>query len=236
LLAIRYAPSLQTLVELEREMAGAAPAAELPALVVGDPELSDGPAAGLPRLPAAAEEARRVAELFGVTPLLGAEATEARVSELLPRARVIHLATHGITYGTTADYRDSHLALAPGRAEFDGRLTVGELLDGAVPLRAELVVLSACETALGNLRESEGTVGLQRAFLSRGARSVLVSLWPVSDRATELLMGAFYREWTGAGSTLTRAEALRRAQRWLATETEYRSPRFWAAFQLVGAG
>jgi len=68
---------------------------------------------------------------------------------------------------------------------------------GTLPLRAELVVLSACQTGLGDLKQAEGTVGLQRAFLGKGARSVLVSLLSVGDAATEALMKRFYAHWLG---------------------------------------
>jgi CHAT domain-containing protein len=118
---------------------------------------------------------------------------------------------------------------------------VGELLDDPVlKLAAELVVLSACLTGLGQLREAEGTVGLQRALLARGARSLLVSLWSVDDAATRLLMERFYAHWLGldgAARAGGKAEALRRAQAEVrgAPGSRYHHPRYWAAFQLVGA-
>jgi len=104
-----------------------------------------------------------------------------------------------------------------------------------VQLTADLVVLSACQTGLGNLRQAEGSVGLQRAFLAKGARSVLVSLWSVDDRATRLLMERFYAHWLGGASPVSKAEALRRAQGDLRRTAGYAHPRYWAAFQLVGA-
>jgi CHAT domain-containing protein len=73
-------------------------------------------------------------------------------------------------------------------------------------------VLSACQTGLGDLKEAEGTVGLQRAFLAKGARSVLVSLWSVSDAVTEELMKRFYGHWLEDDDRPSKAEALRRAQ------------------------
>ena len=110
------------------------------------------------------------------------------------------------------------------------------MLDGTIStLRAELVVLSACQTGLGDLKQAEGTVGLQRAFLGRGARSVLVSLWSVGDAATEALMKRFYTHWLRDTDTPTKAEALRRAQEDVRKMPGLEHPRFWAAFQLVGA-
>jgi CHAT domain-containing protein len=115
---------------------------------------------------------------------------------------------------------------------------VGEVLDDLPYLRADLVVLSACQTGLGDLNQAEGTVGLQRAFLAKGAKSVMVSLWSVSDEATELLMRRFYTHWMGleGEEAVGKAEALRRAQEDVRSTQGFEHPRFWAAFQLVGAG
>src|SRR6185436_16544269 len=146
-----------------------------------------------------------------------------------------HLATHGYAYESDARARESFVALAPGEGE-DGLLTVGEILDDPrLRLSAELVVLSACQTGLGDLKQAEGTVGLQRAFLAKGARSVLVSLWSVSDQATELLMKGFYDHWLDDSDQPSKAESLRRAQEEVRARPEFREPKYWAAFQLVGA-
>jgi CHAT domain-containing protein len=85
---------------------------------------------------------------------------------------------------------------------------------------------------------SEGTLGLQRAFLAAGAQNVLVSLWSVSDDATALLLNAFYRHWLDDLDSPSKAEALRRAQEEVrgASGSRFHHPRYWAAFQLVGAG
>jgi CHAT domain-containing protein len=87
------------------------------------------------------------------------------------------------------------------------------------------------------LQQAEGTVGFQRALLAKGARSVLVSLWSVDDRATALLMQRFYAHWLGADGRPARskAEALRRAQSDVRLTPGFAAPRYWAAFQLVGA-
>jgi len=124
--------------------------------------------------------------------------------------------------------------LAPDAAN-DGLLTVGEVIDRLPKLCAELVVLSACQTGLGNIQEAEGTVGLQRAFLAKGGRSVLVSLWNVSDQATLLLMKSFYQHWLEDGDQPSKADALRRAQGDVRSASGFEHPRYWAAFQLVGA-
>jgi CHAT domain-containing protein len=147
----------------------------------------------------------------------------------LADASVVHLATHGYAYASDARQRDSFVALAADSVN-DGLLTVGEVLDLPGRLRADLVVLSACQTALGVQTTSEGTVGLQRAFLAKGARSLLVSLWSVDDAVTRRFMERFYAHWlAGAG----KGEALRRAQ--AEVRATHPNPRYWAAFQLVGA-
>ena len=111
---------------------------------------------------------------------------------------------------------------------------MSEILDDArIQLTADLVVLSACETGLGDLTQAEGVVGLQRAFLAKGARSVVATLWQVSDEATMIFMTAFYRAWYREG--LTKSESLRLAQNRLRRSARFAAPRYWAAFQLVGA-
>lgn len=214
-------------------------------LVAGDPTMPPalddaGRSVRLDPLPGARAEAISIASRLGVAPLVSEQATERAVRTRLPGAQVIHLASHGVAYSSDARAEDSFIALAPSPAgdaiadpSVDGHLTIRELLgDSTLALRAELVVLSACETALGRLRQSEGTLGLQRAFLARGARSVLVSLWRVDDAATRLLMERFYAYWLDR--RMTKADALRLAQRDVRA-AGYAAPQYWAAFQLVGA-
>ncbi|MEX0908795.1 MAG: CHAT domain-containing tetratricopeptide repeat protein, partial [Gemmatimonadaceae bacterium] len=235
--ALRYSPSLSTLVEIVGQGGGTdAAGARIRALVIGDPAMPEvrsytGATVQLGQLAGAKAEGRWVADQVGARSLTDGEATESRIRELLPRATLVHLATHGYAYGTEALARRSFIALAPD-GKHDGLLTVGEVLDEIPYLSAELVVLSACQTGLGEIKQAEGTVGLQRAFLAKGARSVLVSLWSVSDRATDLLMRSFYAHWL---SGEPKAEALRRAQEEIRAMPEFADPRYWAAFQLVGA-
>ncbi len=242
--AIRYAPSLATLGRVEARPGLSTRATRSTslrsALVVGNPTMpevtvSSGGRDRLASLPGAEVEGRAVAAQLGTQALTGAAATEAEVVRRLPRATVVHLATHGFAYSTEAKARSSFVALSPDNLH-DGLLTVAKILDTPeLKLTAELVVLSACQTGLGNLREAEGTVGLQRAFLARGARSLLVSLWSVSDAATTALMDAFYRHWLHDRDGPSKAEALRRAQDEVRHTAGWEHPRYWAAFQLVGA-
>lgn len=243
--AIRYAPSLRALVTAQAtdglQPVTGAEKLHLRALVVGNPEMPrvrarDGTARQLSPLTGAAGEAAWVATRLGASLLTGAAATERVVRDMMPAASIIHLATHGLAYGTEARVRDSYVALTPG-AGHDGFFTLGELLDdNSIRLSADLIVLSACQTGLGETRQAEGTVGLQRGLLAKGARSVLVSLWSVDDAATQMLMERFYTHWLGPDNrpVIGKAEALRRAQADVRAVPSFHNPRYWAAFQLVG--
>jgi CHAT domain-containing protein len=181
-------------------------------------------------LPGSALEVQAIAALFDQPEVLvGAAAREEALNELraggkLKEFRVIHFATHG--QGTTARPLESALILAQDRAAgptprdsappVDGRLTVREVLD-SWQLDADLVVLSACESAVGRVGGGDGMIGFSQAFQLAGSRSVVLSLWPVSDTATSLLMVRFYENWLGSreGKALSKAEALKEAKHWL---------------------
>jgi tetratricopeptide (TPR) repeat protein len=235
--ALRYTPSLD-LLETGSGGAMARPVSGR-ALIVAAPEMPRVRVCGEEFTPTMPEGQRRAGErigaLLGATPLQGSDARESYVRTLLPAAGIVHFGTHGFAFATDVDARRSFITLAadPGEpplpAEGDGMLTVADVL--ALPrLSAELVVLSACETGLGDLKQAEGTVGLQRAFLSRGARTVLVSLWSVGDLPTAELMESFYEHWLAGAS---KAEALRRAQEGMWRRDP--APFLWAAFQIVGS-
>jgi len=233
--AVRYAPSL-TVARLASERRPAVRDGR--ALVAGNPAMPEvetlrGARGALGTLPAAEEESERVAGYLGVVPLIGAAATETAVRRRIGSASVVHLATHGFAY--SGQPLQSFVALATDTTN-DGKFTVGEIVeDESIRFVADLVVLSACQTGLGSLKLAEGTIGLQRAILARGARTVLVSLWSVSDRATLALMDDFYRHWRGGTGRSTKAEALRRAQATVRAMPGFSHPRYWAGFQLVGA-
>jgi CHAT domain-containing protein len=112
----------------------------------------------------------------------------------------------------------------------DGFLQLYEIYN--LKLGADLVVLSACQTALGKDIRGEGIVSLTRGFMHAGAPRVVASLWNVDDAATAELMSRFYREMIVNG--LRPAAALRAAQLDLANEKRYQSPYFWAAFVIQG--
>ncbi len=193
----------------------------------------DGRRYRLPSLAGAESEAHSVAARLGVTAMTGTSALEKVVRWRLSDAPVVHFARHGFAYSSGERARASFVALSTGELN-DGLLTVGEVLDESPQINAELVVLSAGQTGLGDLKQSEGTVGLQRAFLARGARSVLVSIWSVDDAGTKLLMERFYTRWLDDDDQPSKAEALRRAQRDVRQTAGFEDPRYWAGFQLVG--
>lgn len=189
------------------------------ALVVGNPDLGAGLA-----LPWAEREARMVGEHEReATVLVRADATEGQVKSLLGRVGLVHLATHGEL--SESDPLSSAILLAPGDGE-DGRLEVREVF--GLDLHARLVVLSACETGLGQLSRGDELVGLQRAFLYAGTPAVVTTLWKVDDRASFELIRAFYDRLDAAGPMT----ALRRAQ--IETQRAFPHPFAWAAFGLTG--
>jgi CHAT domain-containing protein len=112
----------------------------------------------------------------------------------------------------------------------DGYLRLSDIYN--LKLGADLVVLSACDTALGREVRGEGLIGLTQGFLAAGARSLVASLWQVPDRATAELMTKFYGFMLNDG--MRPAEALREAQLWSAAQPRFRHPYFWGGFVLVG--
>ena len=240
--AVRYAPSLALLAAVENKKNNFVDQEQQPrfseALIVANPAMPAiqnlaGEWIRPEALPGAEQEGLWLEGKLGIRALTGNHASEATVKQRLARASLAHFATHGFAYASEAQARDSYIVLAAGKKE-DGLLTVGEIMDEKFTLAAELIALSACQTGLGNLKQAEGIVGLQRAFLAQGSRSVLVSLWNVSDKATQVLMKGFYTHWLDDPDSPGKAEALRRAQEEV-RRAGFDHPRYWAAFQLVGA-
>ncbi len=249
---VSYAPSA-TVLHLLRESSG--PQSDLPLLAVGDVlyqepqetllaaqtearERSGGvfdiDGAQLTALPSTAEEVASVAEAAGegAALLVGRTATESEFKSRGPgRFQVLHLAVHGI-----ADREFPHrAALVFGRepdSPDDGLLQVREILN--LRLGAELVTLSACDTAAGRLEGQSGITSLVRAFLIAGARSAVASLWSADDVFTTALMRRFYAQ-LAAGAD--RASALRNAKlEMLERFGDQAVPYYWAGFKLVGDG
>ena len=202
------------------------------ALLVGDPCLKEitwgtgGPI--YKQLPCAKKEVEMIGELLQTTPLTGENATKAEVLKRMKSVALIHIAAHG-----DDEYGEILLAPNPGRTsqipeEKDYMLTMSDV--HAVRLQAKLVVLSCCHSGQGEVK-SEGVVGIARAFLCAGARSVLVSLWAIDDEATFLFMKSFYQHLADRKST---SLALHHAMKSLRETKEYSAIKYWAPFVLIG--
>jgi len=185
-------------------------------------------------LPYTRKEVESVAALYpGAQVFLGPDATEERAKSIEPGSRLVHFACHGLL-----DERfplNSALALTiPEHAaagQDNGLLQAWEIFE-SVRLDADLVTLSACDTALGREMGGEGLVGLTRAFQYAGARSVLASLWGISDVSTAAFMKVFYGYLRGGQ---TKDEALRAAQiDRIRGKSGSSHPFYWAAFELTG--
>lgn len=204
------------------------------AVIVGDPDVgsvrlkSRQETELITRLEHANEEAREIAKMIGVKPLVGQEATKARFLEELGRAALVHIAAHGNPETGEIAFAPPPQKRKPILDEEDVVLTMAEVQNAKV--RAKLVVLSCCHSARGHIR-AEGVIGIARAFLGAGARSVLASLWAIDDNATIEFMRSFY--WhlkLGEKSS----EALNQATAALRHSEEFTSPLYWAPFVLIG--
>ena len=190
-------------------------------LLVGDPCVQD--VTNLERLPFAREEVNVIGEMVGSTPLVGRQASKDEVLRRLGSVALVHIAAHG-------NIETGEIALAPNStcSEADFILTMKDVKQ--VQLRARLVVLSCCHSARGEIK-AEGVVGIARAFLGAGARSVLVSLWAIDDKATLEFMKNFYQHLVAGKSA---SEALNRAMNCMRESTEFSDVTHWAPFVLIG--
>ena len=193
-------------------------------------------------LPETAAELNTVAKLLGVertTLLLGAQASEANLRTLpLHEYRLLYFATHGLLPGELRCQAEPGLVLSPPggqatRRDHDGLLDASEI--AAMKLNADLVVLSACNTAGGGRLGGEALTGLAESFFFAGARSLVVSHWQVPSAATAQLMGTMFGrlgpELKGGASA-----ALKEAQAQMISQQKTAHPFFWAAFVVIGDG
>jgi CHAT domain-containing protein len=195
-------------------------------------------AAAFSPLPGADSEVGKIRRYFpvgGVTVVSGRQATEEAYRSMAGRYDIVHLATHAVAADDQAFYSTLILATGPEGRE-DGFLQAYEIL--RIPLRARLVVLSACETALGPVGRGEGMVGLVSAFRQAGAGAVLATQWSIDESAAEL-MDVFYKA-MAAGKDMSRAlrqaklEILKKRLRLGSVELSLAHPFFWAPFVLIG--
>jgi len=250
------APSASALAVLRRELAGRNPAPRTlavladPVFDAGDPRvrtarerMASAPDDGgqtqrggsFRRLRFSRDEARKIADLVPDDQRLVAfdfEASrETATDGLLARYRMVHFATHGVLNTDYPALSGLVLSLVDDRGEpREGFLRLHDIY--GLELAADLVTLSACETALGREIRGEGLVGLARGFMYAGAARVVASLWSVQDRATAETMRYFYQAMLDRG--LAPAAALREAQMTMAREERWAAPYYWAPFVLHG--
>ena len=226
---IRIVPSLTTLKLILDSPAGSH--SETGALIVGEPNVTDvyfkGELRYLCKLPGAKAEAKMIARLLPESHLLiGEQATKEAVLQRIPLVSLVHFAAHG-------DAERGEIALTPPDStmgiphEQDYLLSMADI--SQVRLTAKLVVLSCCHTARGQIK-TEGVVGIARAFLGSGARSVVVALWALQDDATEQFMRRFYENLVQGESA---SECLHRAMKWM-RNNGFSEVRQWAPFMLIG--
>ena len=212
------------------------------ALLVGDPCLKKvTKKTGKPmysQLPNAKREVEMIGGILKIPALTGTEATKKNVLERITSVSLVHIAAHGRK-------ETGEIALAPNpewQKNLDpkskSRIKIPKDEDyilkfsdvQAVRLQARLVVLSCCHSGRGKVK-SEGVVGIARAFLAAGARSVLVALWAISDEATMEFMKSFYQDLTNGKSA---SVALHQAMKCLRDSEKFCDAEYWAPFLLIG--
>lgn len=201
------------------------------ALLVGDPWVHDVvPANGikLEELPSANDEVDIIGKILDVIPLTGKDASKNEVLKRLSTVQLVHIAAHG-------RMETGEIALSPNPSreskipkDEDYLLTMKDVLDAK--LQAKLVVLSCCHSGRGEIK-AEGVVGIARAFIGAGARSVLVTLWAIDDEATLEFMKTFYQHLAKGKSA---SESLNRAMRCMRESEDFSEIKYWAPFVLIG--
>ena len=225
---IRIVPSLTTLKLISESPADYH--CQTGALIVGNPDVGEvhfkGKLKNISRLQCAEDEAKMIGKKLGVEPLLGQQATKQAVLQAMNSVALIHIAAHG-------DAERGEIAFAPSFRIPNGipqeglyLLTMTDI--SKIQLRAKLVVLSCCHSARGQTK-AEGAVGIARAFLGSGARSVLVSLWALDDKATEQFMTHFYDHLVAGDSA---GASLHEAMKWMRSKGY--DVNQWAPFILIG--
>ena len=198
------------------------------ALLVGNPCLSQLKKPE-PALPSAQEEVEMIASILNTRALVGRQATKAEVMKRMSSVGLIHIASHG-------NKHTGEIALSPNpgwTSDFpqkkDYILKMSDVQEANV--RARLVVLSCCHSGRGRISKGEGVVGIARAFLAAGARSVLVSLWEIDDEATMVFMKSFYQH---LKEGKTASAAVQESMKFLRESKDYSEMKYWAPFQLIG--
>ena len=216
----KYDISYLSSASLLRYVVGKSRKANDSILALGNPDLND----IAKNLNYAEREVKEISTVFQRAEVyIGKEATRSRVQHRSPGFSILHFATHGEL--DDANPMESSLRLAVDGTD-SGRLTTRDIFN--LNLRASLVVLSACETALGKIAMGDEVIGFTRAFIYAGAPSVVTTLWKIDDQATALLMQDFYKNLM----TNNKSGALRSAQ--INLMKKYPHPYYWSPFILSG--
>ncbi len=246
--AISYAPSLTVLhamIAKRRQTKASEPSL----LAIGNPSIGKVTierarnvlSEGLAPLPEAERQVKILGQLYGPSRsriYIGPDASEDRVKSEAASYRILQLATHGVLNNANPMYSHIVLSQSAGDSKEDGLLEAWEIMD--LDLKADLVVLSACDTARGRIGAGEGVIGLTWAFFVAGSSTTVVSQWSVESASTTELMLSFHRNLKapagGLPYAMSKAEALRKAQLKLLRTKRYQHPFFWAGFVVVGDG
>jgi CHAT domain-containing protein/TPR repeat protein len=250
--AISYAPSLTVLREMTklRRSHPALASAQPTLLAFGNPVIGKETTARVQSmlmdekllpLPEAEHQVKLLGQLYGTAQsriYVGVEAREDRVKAEAARYRILHLATHGILNDASPMYSQVVLSQSAEDPNNDGLLEAWEIMN--LDLKADLVILSACETARGRVGAGEGLIGLSWALFVAGCPTTVVSQWKVESVSTTELMSEFHRHlkaiMDNRGVRMSKAEALRQAALKLLRGRQYSHPFYWAAFVVVGDG
>ena len=226
-LRIRLAPSLTSLRLLAECPEGYHSSSG--ALLVGNPWVETVRIKGkkIQQLPSSEEEVQMIGKMLNIEPLTGKNATKDQVLSMLHSVSLVHIAAHGRAE-TGQILLSPSLASSETPKEKDFLLTMADVL--SKKLQAKLVVLSCCHSGRGKIK-AEGVVGIARAFLGAGARSVIASLWAIEDKATMEFMTNFYKHFVAGQSA---SESLNLTMKQMRKSDEFFAVKQWAPFVLIG--
>jgi CHAT domain-containing protein len=242
--AISYAPSLTALREMAKKNKGKN-FTDATLLAFGNPTIGKETSEQVKQvfmgetlepLPEAERLVNGLGKLYGAGRskiFVGAEAQEETAKTESPKYRIVQFAAHGILNDVSPMYSHIVLSQKENNSSEDGLLEAWEMKD--LNLNAEMVVLSACETARGKIGSGEGVIGMSWALFIAGAPTTVATQWKVESSSTTELMLEFHRQLL-TGKNITKAEALRRASLKLLKMPQYKHPSYWAGFVMVGDG
>lgn len=240
--AVSYAPSLTVLREMMMRKRSV-DARNNSLLAFGNPSVGKETTArvkytlldrGLPQLPEAEKQVKTLAELYGTAQsrvYTGAAATEDKAKAEAARFRVLQFATHAVLNDSNPMYSYVVLSEAEGNKE-DGLLEAWEMMN--LDLNADMVVLSACETARGRIGAGEGVIGMTWALFVAGSPTTVVSQWKVESASTTELMLEFHRALRAQNARTSKAQAMQAAALKLLGNEDYKHPFYWAGFVVMG--